>query len=320
MPHELSGYFQDAARQLALEYAQIRDRVAEDPGTAGDRAEESWAAVLRSWLPPDLAVVTKGRVLGYDGTTSPQIDILVLEAAYPVHLRTKKLYLAGGVLAAFECKLTLRKAHLAKSFHSLRVIKEIGVQIPDYRRSFTRPSLARELSSPIACGLLAHSHAIGRPQTTPKSYWKVVQTIEEAARDGARHPMVLTDIVCIADFLSLYLEKEVSVGPVRPTYYQDNGPDGEHLTTSYFAQRGLSTQGVWPSVIGGTVFCLFRLLARRQPILRRLADYYQDTGIQGVATGSPRFWPLESLSPEVLSHLREQGGSHDPWNEWAVRQ
>jgi len=318
LPHELSGYLEDVARQLALEYTQIRNRVAEDPGTAGDRAEESWAAVLRSWLPPDLTVVTKGRVLGYDGSASPQVDILVLEAAYPAHLRTKKLYLAGGVVAAFECKLTLRKRDLSKAFSTLQTVKEIGAQQPAYRDEVAHASLEREMSSPIACGLLAHSQAIARITDDPGTYWKVVQTIAHAA-NRAHHPLGLTDLICIADCVSLSLQKEIFIGPVRPLYDDDQGPEGEQITTIYFEQRGSSGARGCSSVIGGAVFYLFRLLARRQPILQRLADYYYDTDILGVMTGAPRFWPIDSLSPQVLAHLREAGGSHDPWSEWSVR-
>lgn len=319
MPHELASYFEDAARQLALEYLQIRSRVAEDPGTAGDRAEESWAAVLRSWLPPDFSVVTKGRVLGYDGKTSPQVDILVLDAAYPTHLRTKKLYLAGGVIAVFECKLTLRRSHLSKTFQALQTVKEIGAQRPDYREDADLPSLERELNSPIICGLLAHSQAIGRITDDPGSYWNVVRAIEGAAHRAATQPLGLADLVCVADGVALHLSKEISVGPVRPLFYDDDGSEEEQLTTIYFAQRGLPVQTVWPSVIGGTVFYLFRLLARRRRSLRRLADYYDDTDIEGVATGAPRLWPVEVLSPQVLKYLRENGGNHDPWSEWSVR-
>jgi hypothetical protein len=319
--HELEGYFQDVARTLALEYRQIRDRVSEDPGTAGDRAEESWATVLRSWLPSDFPVVTKGRVLGYDGTTSPQVDVLVLDPGYPEHLRTKKLYLAGGVIAVFECKLTLRKIHLAKTFRTLQSVKEIGAQRPPYREELElmRPSLERELSSPIICGVLAHSQAITRITEDPRTYWKVVGEMDNAAHTQATSPRGLADLICIADCVSLYLEKETCIGPVPPLYYDDKGPKGEQLTSAYYAQRGLSIEGVRPSVIGGAVFYLFRLLARQRPTLRRLADYYHDTGIQGISTGAPRSWPLDKLSPAVLQHLREHGGSRDQWSEWTVR-
>jgi len=40
-------------------YERITRRSAEDPGTAGDQAEENWAAFFRDWLPPSYPIVTK---------------------------------------------------------------------------------------------------------------------------------------------------------------------------------------------------------------------------------------------------------------------
>ena len=68
---------------LALDYERIRARSRDDPGTAGDQAEEDWAAILRNWLPANYTVVTKGRILFEDGTSSPQMDVLVLSPSYP---------------------------------------------------------------------------------------------------------------------------------------------------------------------------------------------------------------------------------------------
>jgi len=68
---------------MAEEYDRIQKRATEDPETAGDQGEENWATLLRQWLP-----------------------------SYPQILLDKKLYLAGGVAVAFECKTTLKAAHV----------------------------------------------------------------------------------------------------------------------------------------------------------------------------------------------------------------
>jgi hypothetical protein len=47
--------------------------------------------------------VTKGRILTETGYASPQIDVLILHPSYPKILLDKKMYLSGGVAAAFEC-------------------------------------------------------------------------------------------------------------------------------------------------------------------------------------------------------------------------
>src|SRR6202035_1557748 len=83
---------------VANDYQRIRTRSSDDPGTAGDQAEEDWAAILRNWLPAVYPVVTKGRILFEDGSSSPQVDVLVLEPSYPQGLRNQKYFFAGGVL------------------------------------------------------------------------------------------------------------------------------------------------------------------------------------------------------------------------------
>jgi Domain of unknown function (DUF6602) len=101
-PHDLVQLIREATTEMAAEYRRIRMRTLEDPGTAGDQGEENWADLLRNWLPASFNVVTKGRIIFSDGSTSGQVDVLVLSPSYPKGLLNKKLYLAAGVLAAFE--------------------------------------------------------------------------------------------------------------------------------------------------------------------------------------------------------------------------
>jgi hypothetical protein len=105
---------------LAGDYKKIRRRSSEDPGTAGDQAEEDWAKIFRNWLPATYPVITKGRILFEDGTSSPQVDVLVLKPSYPLALRHEKYILASGVVAAFECKLTLRKEYASPTLRWCR--------------------------------------------------------------------------------------------------------------------------------------------------------------------------------------------------------
>ena len=110
MTHDLVNFMQALTREMDAEYQRIQKRASEDPGTAGDQGEENWAEVLRLWLPPTYQVVTKGRIISQQDTPpSPQVDVLVLKPTYPKGLLNKKLYLAAGVEAAFECKITLSK-------------------------------------------------------------------------------------------------------------------------------------------------------------------------------------------------------------------
>lgn len=318
--HELHRFFESVSRELALEYGRIRRRVSEDPGTAGDETEEHWASILRSWLPADLQVVTKGRVLGHSGEASPQVDILVLDSGYPCHLVDKKLYLAGGVLACFECKLTLRKRHLKKCFETAKAIKQISQSKPPFLEELGagKPTLATELIAPIICGVLAHSQDFGpNPPDEVKTFAEISVAIDDASAEVCEAPAEMVDMVCVADCISALLQKEVALENPHPKYHPDNGPTHQ-VSATYFAYRGVPVDGVWPGVLGSAVTYLLRLLARQRPSLRRLADYYDDTGIRSVGTGSPRIWPLEILSDHVLSRLRAGDGSLDPWSDWSL--
>jgi hypothetical protein len=122
--HDIHDFLVSAQRDIQEEYERILKRATEDPGTAGDQGEESWATLLRNWLPSYFHIVTKGRILCENGYASPQIDVLVLHPSYPKVLLDKKLYLAGGVAAAFECKTTLKSAHVKEAIGNSCKYKE----------------------------------------------------------------------------------------------------------------------------------------------------------------------------------------------------
>ena len=124
--HDLEDFLSRSAAALKAEYSRIRARASEDPGTAGDEGEENWRELLESWLPSDLNVTTKGRIIGANGQLSRQVDVVVLQPGYPRALANRKLYLAGGVLAAFECKLTLKPGHVATAARNARLIRRLA--------------------------------------------------------------------------------------------------------------------------------------------------------------------------------------------------
>ena len=123
--HDLYSFMSQISQEMAAEYEQIRMRATEDPGTAGDQGEENWATLLKGWLPPTYQVETKGRLISHDGTTSPQVDVVVLKPVCPRKLLDKKLYLAAGVAAAFECKTTLTGAHLREAVEKAVAVKSL---------------------------------------------------------------------------------------------------------------------------------------------------------------------------------------------------
>ena len=149
--NDLIDFMHSATKQMEDDYKRIQKRALEDPGTAGDEGEENWATLLRNWLPKTFHIVTKGRILSFDGKTSPQVDILILQPEYPPHLVNSKLYLAGGVLAAFECKVTLKAKHVEEFINRSIQVKHI----PEKRLGTPQ----KELNAPILYSLLSHSHS-----------------------------------------------------------------------------------------------------------------------------------------------------------------
>ena len=149
--HDLYDFMRQLSDEMAAEYDRIQKWATEDPGTAGDQGEENWAELLRGWLPSTYKVVTKGRIISQDGRTSPQVDVLVLKDVYPGKLLNKKLYLAAGVAAAFECKTTLAAAYIAEAMETCVKIKDLY--------PIREGTPYKELHTPIIYGLLAHSHS-----------------------------------------------------------------------------------------------------------------------------------------------------------------
>jgi len=149
--HDVFNYMQQTTDEMARDYERIRQRSHEDPGTAGDQGEENWATLFRDWLPPYFQVVTKGRILSHNGKPGPQVDVLILSPSYPRKLLDQKYYLAGGVAAAFECKVTLKAEHIKKAVRGALSNKRLLAN--------QRGSPYKELQAPLIYGLLAHSHS-----------------------------------------------------------------------------------------------------------------------------------------------------------------
>jgi hypothetical protein len=187
--NDLHEFLRRESERIAAEYARIAERVKEDPGTAGHQGEGNWLELLRNWLPHNYQIVTKGRIMGPTGETSGQVDVLVLSPSYPKALINTKLYLSGGVVAAFECKITLRPEHITRFFENCVAIKRLA------SRSYGTPY--RELQSPIIFGLLAHSHAWTAPGSTPAA--NVAGAIDECDARYVGTAFEMPDLICLSD-------------------------------------------------------------------------------------------------------------------------
>ena len=310
-PHDLHEFMRQMSTEMSAEYNRIQRRATEDPGTAGDQGEENWAELLRDWLPRTYEVVTKGRILSQEGVASPQVDVIVLNGAYPRKLLNKKLYLAAGVAAAFECKTTLKASHIAEAMENCAQIKRL------YPIRTGTPY--KELHAPLVYGLLAHSHVWKGDESTPED--NIQKRLHEADELHADHPRLQLDLLCVADLAAWTASTITFVGPgqnsdwskLSPIY----GPNGSALSVYMGHTRSRGQEHDLFTPIGALVSYLSQKLAWENSSLRNLADYYRITNIAGPASGAMRRWPSSIYSPEIRARV-EAGmlSNGKPWDEW----
>ncbi|HSZ73473.1 MAG TPA: DUF6602 domain-containing protein [Rhizomicrobium sp.] len=275
-PHDLHTFMAQVTDEISSEYRRIYARAAEDPGTAGDEGEENWATLLREWLPPTYHIETKGRLIGTDGTLSPQIDLLVLKPSYPRKLREKKVWLAGGVAAAFECKTTIRADHIAASAERCRQFKSL------FKPRTGTPR--RELKSPLIYGTLAHSHAWKEKGSKPVDN---INRLLGDASAGAAKPSDVTDFLCIADLgtwhtmgVAKYEASWVAPEDAAELQHAFGGPWGVQTATMCSAV-GHERQEENFRPIGALIALLTQELAWDDTAVRDLADYYRLANLWG---------------------------------------
>jgi hypothetical protein len=324
--HDFFDFMKSIKDGMAQEYERIQKRTREDPGTAGDQAEENWASMLRSWLPANYPIVTKGRIIGQDDNISPQVDVIVLHPSYPLALRDKKVYFAGGVVAAFECKLTLRGEHLKKAINNSMIIKNL---VPS-----REGNIYDELHQPIIYGLLAHSHTIKTVGVTPASgiQKRLHSCIEElfntimAESPDLIHPRFLIDVICIANTATITLTKRILIGPTahetREEYEQriESFPDSPigGVVTTYIAQLETDeeTYNSRGDLLGALIATLTDRLAFEDASLQSLASYFLNVGRTWGGIGITMNWLPEVLSKTTVSRVMENGYETDSFNRW----
>jgi hypothetical protein len=316
--HELEDFLQQDQDEIAAEYERIYRRSTQDPGTAGDEGEENWAELLRWWLPSSCQVVTKGRVLFPDGTATGQIDILVLRGTYPPRLLRKKLYLSVGVVAAFECKNTLKGKHITAAAKTAARLKSSTY--------FRHGTLLAELHAPPVFGLLAHSHSWKAKSSTPTDNIdkKVTEVLNRIS-----HPSESIDIICVADLAAWTLAHFTECPWFYDVEFREfrekaGAPPEGSISTGYFRYG----EGDYddddeptgaPNPVAVLIAELLKRLAWEDPDLLPLAEYFRIAGIVASGTMTPRIFGLDVLSQEVQERLRDQGTSTGPgsfWDPW----
>lgn len=311
--HDLHTFMAQITDEIASEYKRIYARAAEDPGTAGNEGEENWATILREWLPPAYHIETKGRLIGTNGAMSPQIDLLVLKPTYPRKLREKKIWLAGGVAAAFECKTTLRAEHVRASSDRCQKFKALF----NPRTGTPR----RELKSPLIYGILAHSHAWKAPGSAAAA--NINRLLGETSATTPK-PSDVIDFLCVADlgmWHSMGIAKyEASWAPQHASELQAafGGPWGAKTAIMCSTiNNEMQKQEFRP--IGALIALLTQGLAWEDATVRDLADYFRLANLMGAGVGSTRAWPQSVYSDDVRNSI-ENGNlkNGESWSEWNI--
>ena len=310
--HEIHDFIIFAQRTIEEEYTRIRKRAAEDPGTAGDQGEENWATLLRQWLPSYFHVVTKGRILTHSGYASPQVDVLVLMPSYPEILLDKKLYLAGGVAAAFECKTTLKAEHIRDAVRTCAALRQ---NLPK-----REGSPYKELNSTVIYGLLAHSHAWKADKSNPVQ--NVEASLWAADKKFANHPIECVDVLCVSDLVAWIACKTTYLSPKLPFYSEAiakiYGKDGS-ATSSYVCHGiGRDRQEAFFSPLGVLLSTLYSKLAWTFRDMRDLEEYFRKVNLQGSGEGHIRKWDIsiysEKIRERVYNGILSNGTFFDEWS------
>ncbi|KAF1084323.1 hypothetical protein SPSYN_02099 [Sporotomaculum syntrophicum] len=310
--HDIHDFLISAQRDIQNEYERILKRAKEDPGTAGDQGEENWATLLRNWLPGYFHIVTKGRILCENGYASPQIDVLVLYPSYPKVLLDKKLYLAGGVAAAFECKTTHKSVHVKEAVETASNIRK------NLNKCEGSPYV--ELNSSIIYGLLAHSHSWKGEKSKP------VENIENALWEADQlyvdHPVQQLDFITVSDLATWQAVKVVFMTPKKP-YYNDAfeeiyGKNGSGTSSYVVASIGTKQQKDYFSPISVLLAGLFSKLSWKFTDMRELDLYFRKVNMMGFGEGKTRLWPISIYSEGIRNRIYKgqlsNGVAYDEWH------
>lgn len=261
---DLTSYFRQATAEMQMEYERLRSRALQDPGTAGDEGEGNWVSLFKRWLPGDLHIASKGRVLCANGVVTDQVDIVVLSPMYPHALREKKMHLASEVLAIFECKTTLRRSHI-----------EEAVQ----KGSAAKQAIYNAHGKEVIYGLVAHSHSWRSEKE--KVAEGISKELSDASLGYVRHPNDNLDVVCVADlgtWVGYAYSDEEAWGPGVVTEFP--GP-------SFGEKRFAFSQTEVPPIGRALTFLLVKL-SRIDKRYGGLAIYFLMSNLAGVGASSTR--------------------------------
>jgi hypothetical protein len=260
--HDIRHFLTGMTQEVKAEYERLRLRAREDAGTAGQQGEETWARLLREWLPSGYHVVTGGRILDSEGNTSPQLDVIVLHPTYPTGLLKLKYFLAPAVVAAFECKLTLNASHVKKSAQTAAIVERMAIS-------------EGGRAGDLFFGVLAHTHSWKSAKSKPMD--NIQKALVMGTVEHAKFPGEVIDSLCVADLASW-----------TGHCVEDDNSNLQlmHMTQAWeFGSRPDA-----PEPITQMVAHLLDRLRDEAPGVGRIADYLRRIGSMGTTVGKSFAW------------------------------
>jgi hypothetical protein len=300
-------WLDEFTRSIAEDYERLHAEARRDPQRSGHGGEETWARLIREWLPPTYEVATRRYIVPEEGDETFETDIVVFNPAYPQRLRDRRDVLAGGVAAAFSVKLTLNAAGIQDGARRAALLR---------RSTKKRYGTARaELLGPFAVGLLAHSHSWNRPGSRP------LENISQAAWDldhgEVTHPRESLDMLCVAD-LNTWTRTRMPYMPssaagLHPNATANQNANGYCVTAFLMSDRDKS-----PAPVAVFKAYLIERLAYADPSVAAFADGLRLTDTWGAGSGPQRLWDLAEVFDEnVRARLPTLGlGAGGP--DWAT--
>jgi hypothetical protein len=309
--HDFHTFMRQLSSYFASEYERIRRRSTEDPGTAGDQGENNWKALFEKVVPKHYHVATKGRIINQLGQTSGQVDVVILKPSYPPGLIDNKMWLSGGVVAAFECKNTLKASHISKAIALASELKSL------YKVEEGSP--ASELISPIYVGLLAHSHNWKSTKSKP------IETIRKyisASMKDLTNPRYMLDCICVADLGTwshiICSRFDWNVIPDKEKYEELCRLTGYNWAIASVMACYSKPDAHFSEPVGSLIQHLFLRLARYDVNIQDIAKYYNQLNLSYMGSGDRKFFHPNCYSDKVRKMIDDstKPNSDSMWGGW----
>jgi hypothetical protein len=293
-------------RAIAEDYARLHEEARQQEiQRAGHGGEETWARLLREWLPPAYEVGIRKYIVPEDGDAVFETDLVVFNPGYPARLRERRDVLAGGVAAAFSVKLTLDAAGIRDGAQQAATLRRAA------KPRFGTPR--SEMLGPFAVGLLAHSHSWTFPSSTPAE--NISQACWDLDQSLVAHPRESLDFLCVSD-LSTWTRSRMPYMPpnalsVNPAATAAQKAQGAAMTAFVMADSEKS-----PAPVAVLIAFLIERLSYADPTLSPFADGLRLTDTWGAASGPQRLWDLDSVFAErvrLALPSRGWGAGGDDW-------